>query len=251
VSLVSTVVDPILNLHGPPAYALVGALVFSEAALFVGFVLPGETAALLGGVLAHRQQVSLAGMAAVAVAAAIIGDSVGYEVGRHFGTRLVGTRVFARRQQGLVRAQQTLRAKGGRAVFLARFTAFLRAVMPGLAGTARMPYRRFLAFNAAGGIVWGTGVVLLGYLAGTSYAAIERTAGRGVTLAAAGIVLVALAVWRVRAHDDDGGVVTPPGPAVTYCEPPLDTALALITPPAGSPLSPAETTLAGPAGVRR
>ena len=82
-SLVSTVVDPILNLHGPPAYALVGALVFSEAALFVGFVLPGETAALLGGVLAHRQQVALAGIAAVAVAAAILGDSVGYEVGRH------------------------------------------------------------------------------------------------------------------------------------------------------------------------
>jgi membrane-associated protein len=105
VSLVSTVVDPILNLHGPPAYALVGALVFSEAALFVGFVLPGETAALLGGVLAHRQQVALAGIAAVAVAAAILGDSVGYEAGRHFGTRLLGTRVFARRQQGLVRAQ--------------------------------------------------------------------------------------------------------------------------------------------------
>src|ERR671937_1804863 len=118
-SLVSTIVDPILNLHGPPAYALVGGLAFSEAALFVGFVLPGETAVLLGGVLAHRQQMSLAGMAAVAVAAAITGDSVGYEVGRRYGTRLLGTRVFARRQQAVARAQQTLRAKGGRAVFLA------------------------------------------------------------------------------------------------------------------------------------
>ena len=84
-SLVSTVVDPILNLHGPPAYALVGGLAFSEAALFVGFVLPGETAVLLGGVLAHRQQVSLVAMASVALVAAITGDSVGYEVGRHFG----------------------------------------------------------------------------------------------------------------------------------------------------------------------
>ena len=199
-SLVSTVVDPILNLHGPPAYALVGALVFSEAALFVGFVLPGETAALLGGVLAHRQQVSLAGMAAVAVAAAIIGDSVGYEVGRHFGTRLVGTRLFARRQQGLVRAQQTLRATGGRAVFLARFTAFLRAVMPGLAGTARMPYRRFLAFNAAGGLVWGTAAVLAGYLAGASYAKVEKALGPGAAVVVLVLALVGLAVWRVRAH---------------------------------------------------
>jgi membrane protein DedA with SNARE-associated domain len=85
-------------------------------------------------------------------------------------------------------------------VFLGRFVAFLRAVMPALAGTAGMRYRRFLAFNAAGGIVWGTGVVLLGYLAGNSYAAVERTVGREVALALAGIVLVALVVWRVRAH---------------------------------------------------
>ena len=196
-SLVSTVVDPILNLHGPPAYALVGALVFSEAALFVGFVLPGETAALLGGVLAHRQQVALAGIAAVAVAAAILGDSVGYEVGRHFGTRLLGTRVFARRQQGLVRAQQTLRATGGRAVFLARFTAFLRAVMPGLAGTARMPYRRFLAFNAAGGLIWAVGFTVLGYLAGASYQKVEKIAGRASTALLA-ILILALLVVLIR-----------------------------------------------------
>jgi len=215
VSLVSAVVDPILNLHGPPAYALVGALVFSEAALFVGFVLPGETAALLGGVLAHRQQVSLTGMAAVAVAAAIIGDSVGYEVGRHFGTRLLGTRVFARRQQGLERAQQTLRATGGRAVFLARFTAFLRAVMPGLAGTARMPYRRFLAFNAVGGLIWAVGFVLLGYLAGASYQRVEKIAGRASAALLAILVLALLIVLirrrRRRDTDDTRSDDTPPG----------------------------------------
>ncbi len=54
-NMVSSLVDSILNLHGAPAYALVGGLAFSEAALFVGFVLPGETAVLLCGVLAHRQ----------------------------------------------------------------------------------------------------------------------------------------------------------------------------------------------------
>ena len=197
-SLVSTVVDPILNLHGPPAYALVGALVFREAALFVGFVLPGETTALLGGVLANRQQVSLAGIAA------ILGDSVGYEVGRHFGTRLLGTRVFARRQQGLARAQQTLRATGGRAVFLARFTAFLRAVMPGLAGTAWMPYRRFLAFNAAGGLIWAVGFTLLGYLAGASYQKAENIAGRASAALLTVLILAALIVLiRPRRRERD------------------------------------------------
>ena len=104
------------------------------------------------------------------------------------------------RRERLDRAREFLARRGGAAVFLGRFVAFFRAVMPALAGTAGMRYRRFLAFNAAGGIVWGTGVVLLGYLAGTSYAAVERTVGRGVALAVAGIVLGALAVWRVRAH---------------------------------------------------
>jgi membrane-associated protein len=83
--------------------------------------------------------------------------------------------------------------------------AFFRAVMPALAGTAGMRYRRFLAFNAAGGIVWGAGMVLLGYLAGTSYATVERTVGRDAAFAVAGIVLVALVVWRVRAHRTEHG----------------------------------------------
>jgi len=85
-------------------------------------------------------------------------------------------------------------------VFLGRFVAFFRAVMPALAGTAEMRYPRFLAFNAAGGIVWGTGVVLLGYLAGSSYAAVERTVGRGLAIALAVVVVVALVVWRIRRH---------------------------------------------------
>jgi membrane protein DedA with SNARE-associated domain len=138
-SVVSTIVDQILKLHGAPAYALVGGLAFAEAALFVGFVLPGETAVILGGVLAHEHKVSLPVIATVAVLAAIIGDSVGYEVGRLFGTRLLASRIFAKRRAGLEKGRDALRRHGGKAVFLARFTAFLRAVMPGLAGTARMP----------------------------------------------------------------------------------------------------------------
>ncbi|MBA3525029.1 MAG: DedA family protein, partial [Geodermatophilaceae bacterium] len=194
----SAVVDPILTLHGLPAYALVGGLSFAEAALFVGFVLPGETAVILGGVLAYQHQVSLPVIATVAVLAAILGDSVGYEVGRKFGPRLLKSRIFARHSAGLERGQQTLRDKGGRAVFLARFTAFLRAVMPGLAGTARMPYRRFLIFNAAGGLVWGLGFTLLGYLAGASYQRVEQIAGRASEVILAVVVLAVIGVVVLR-----------------------------------------------------
>jgi membrane-associated protein len=196
-SIISSIVDEILKLHGLAAYSLVGGLAFAEAALFVGFILPGETAVLLGGVLANQHRVSLLGIGAVAVLAAIIGDSVGYEVGRHFGTRLLGWRIFERRRAGLERGQQLLRDKGGRAVFVARFTAFLRAVMPGLAGTARMPYRRFLAFNAAGGLIWAAGFTLLGYLVGASYHTVENIAGRA-SEAILAVVVLAVIVFVIR-----------------------------------------------------
>lgn len=195
--VLTSVVDSILGLHGLPAYGLVGGLAFAEAALFVGFVLPGETAVLLGGVLAYQHQVSLPIIATVAVLAAITGDSVGYEVGRRFGTRLLASKFFARRRKGLEKGQRALRDNGGKAVFLARFTAFLRAVMPGLAGTAGMPYPRFLAFNAAGGLVWGLGFTLLGYVAGASYQKVAQVAG-WASEAILALIVVAVSVFVIR-----------------------------------------------------
>ena len=85
-------------------------------------------------------------------------------------------------------------------MFLGRFVAFFRAVMPALAGTARMRYPKFLAYNAAGGLVWGIGFTLLGFLAGNSYKTIEKTVGHGAALAVAAIVVSALILWRIRAH---------------------------------------------------
>ena len=128
------------------------------------------------------------------VAAATIGDNAD-QVGRHLGPPLVATcsRMVRRCRERLDRAREFPARPGGAAVFLGRFVASFRVIMAALAGTAGMRYRRSLAFNTAGGIVWNpTGVVLLGYLAGTSYAAVERTAGGGVALAFTGGVIVAL-----------------------------------------------------------
>ncbi len=196
----STVVDHILNAPAALVYLIVALLVFAEDALFVGFVLPGETAAIIGGVVANRSQVHLSLMVVVVVAAAIVGDTVGYEVGRHFGVRLLRLGVLKRHAQRLDNARDLLARRGGAAVFFGRFVAFFRAVMPALAGTARMPYPKFLAFNAAGGAVWGTAYVLLGFFAGNSYQRIEKAAGRGAAIAVAAIVIVAVIVWRVRRH---------------------------------------------------
>ncbi len=145
----TSIVDHLLNVRGVPVYLIVGLLVFAEDALFVGFVIPGETAAVLGGVIASRGHVHYPLIAAVAV-------------------------------------------------FLGRFVAFFRAVMPALAGTSRMRYPRFLAYNAAGGLIWGIGFTLLGYLAGNSYATVEKTVGRTAALAVLTLILLALLIWRLR-----------------------------------------------------
>jgi membrane-associated protein len=201
----SSVLHSVLDLHSWAAYLLVGFLAFAEAAIFVGFVLPGETAVVLGGVLANRGQVGLVQMIVVVVVAVIVGDSVGYEVGRRYGERVLRLPVLRKRAEALDKAAAYLRDKGGRAVFVGRFTAFLRAVMPGLAGTARMHYPRFLAFNAAGGIVWGTGFVLIGYLAGASYQRIEKVAGRASTALVVVVVLAVLInVIRLRRKERRG-----------------------------------------------
>jgi len=191
-------VDGILNIDPVLAYALVTCLVFAEDALFLGFLIPGETAAVLGGVIASRGEGQLWLMMVLVILAAVLGDTAGYEIGRHFGPRLLGLKILDRHRARLQKAQDFLRRRGGSAVFLGRFIAFFRAVMPGLAGIARMPYPRFLAFNAAGGVVWGAGFVLLGFLAGNSYEAVANTVGRDLAAAAAVLAVAALVILRVR-----------------------------------------------------
>lgn len=196
----SGLVDRLLGLPGWLVLLVTGAVVFAEDALFVGFVLPGETIALLAGAAAKLGHVSLAGVLVVVVVAAIVGDTVGYEMGRHLGPRALELGVLRKRRRRLDDAQDLLARRGGSAVFLGRWVAFFRAVMPALAGVARMPYPRFLAFNATGGLAWGVTVVLLGYAAGASYARVEQSLGRDAAVVVLAIVVVAVVVWRVRSH---------------------------------------------------
>nr|WP_202881469.1 DedA family protein [Pedococcus badiiscoriae] len=189
-------------LGAPPwlVYLIVGAVVFAEDALFVGFVLPGETLAIVGGVTASVGHTSLAGVLVVVIVAAVVGDSVGFEIGRMFGPRILGMKMLKRRRQKLESAQDFLRRRGGSAVFLGRWTAFFRAVMPALAGLSGMKYRVFLPWNAAGGIAWGATAVTAGYLAGESYHRVEKWLGRGAAAIVGLVVVVALVVWAIRRH---------------------------------------------------
>jgi undecaprenyl-diphosphatase len=166
---------------------------------FVGFVFPGEIAVLLGGVLAFQHQLPLAAALAAAVAGAVVGDTIGYEIGRHHGHRVLdGTLGRLLRREHVDRAERYLADRGGRAVFLGRFTAALRVLIPGLAGMAGMRYRTFLAYNAAGGALWAGGLVLAGYFAGTSWHRVEHVAGRASLVLALLAVLAAAVVIAAR-----------------------------------------------------
>ena len=191
-TIVTYVLDELQKLSGGLVYGLVALLVFGEAALFIGFVLPGETSVIVAGVVASKGHVNIVVLCVLVVIAAIVGDSVGYAVGHRYGEKLLTLPVIRHRQVALQRALEGLRQRGPIYVFVGRFTAFLRAVMPGLAGMSKMHYRRFLIANALGGLVWGVGYALLGYFAGAALSRIERYASwLGIGL----LVLVLVLAW--------------------------------------------------------
>lgn len=183
------------HFSGPVVYLLCGLLVFGEAAVLLGFVIPGETAALVGGALASLGHVNLVVVLVVVIVAAIAGDSVGYEVGKILGPWLVRHRPL-RGHRGVPKAEDLISRHGGPAVFLGRWVALARALVPGISGMSGMSYPKFLAFNAIGGITWGTTFVMVGYLAGSAYATVANRIGVYAIVVVAAIVL-GLVVWAL------------------------------------------------------
>jgi undecaprenyl-diphosphatase len=190
---VGHILEGILGLPPLIALALVFLLPALEASAFVGVLLPGEIGVILGGVLANQHKLPLAAVLVAGIAGAIIGDSIGYWVGKRYGERILAklpNRML--KPEHVERAEESVRKFGGKAVFVGRFTAALRALVPGMAGMARIHYGRFLAWNALGGAVWAAAFVILGYLAGSQYKTIEHYAnyiGLGL-LAAIGVFLL-------------------------------------------------------------
>jgi membrane protein DedA with SNARE-associated domain len=189
--MLGSITDSILRLPGWIVLLVIFLAPALEASVFLGFVIPGEIAVLLGGVLAHQGVISLGAAIAAAVLGAIIGDSIGYMVGRRWGRRMLrGTLgrlpiIKHRLDEHLDDAQAFVRRRKGSSVFLGRFTTILRVLVPGLAGMAEMHYPTFLAYNVAGGAIWGTGFVLLGYFGAASYRRVETFAsGAGLLLLA-------------------------------------------------------------------
>ena len=199
--------EGLLSLSGWAALAFLFVLPALEAPAFLGLVLPGEVALLLGGVLAQQDRIPLPAALAVGTAGALAGDSAGYWIGRCWGPRLLASRLGRRVGPGRLHRVESLLLRGGWALVVGRCTAGARVVLPGLAGMLGLRYRTFVLWTGAAATVWAVAHVLVGYAAGAGWRHIHQLTGQvGIALALA--VVVGLAVtWLLRRparrHDDE------------------------------------------------
>jgi undecaprenyl-diphosphatase len=199
---VEHLVEHVLSVPAWAALLVVFGLPFLEASIFLGLIFPGEIAVFLGGVIASHKihgapQIPLVVVLLVATGGAILGDQVGYFVGKLWGEQLLLK--LPRRLlpvEHIAKSRRAIRRLGAKAVIVGRWTAALRAFVPGLAGMAGMPYVRFAFANVVGGALWATLVVLLGYTAGTNWPSVYHTLSR-YSLYALIAVVVLLVVWFV------------------------------------------------------
>jgi membrane protein DedA with SNARE-associated domain len=200
-------IESVGNSVGAWLYVIAGALCFSEAAILVGMVLPGETALLVAGVFCAHHKLNLGVMIIVAVASAVAGDSVGFEFGKKFGPSLRRSRLgvwVGERRWSLV--DGFLHKHGGKAVLIGRLTALFRALIPSMAGMSGMRYRTFIVWNVIGGLIWAPGCVLLGYAFSKSLDVVGKTLTWAplIILALVVVAAVLLHIRRKRRETDEG-----------------------------------------------
>lgn len=150
------------------SYLGIALLIFAESGLFVGIFLPGDSLLFAAGLLSAGGFLAIEPLTFFVVVAAIVGDSVGYWFGSEMGEMLFKrkeSRFF--KQEYLRRTERFYQKYGGRAIVLARFVPIVRTIAPILAGAGSMKYRLFLAYNMLGGLLWGAGMLSLGFFLGS------------------------------------------------------------------------------------
>jgi membrane-associated protein len=149
-------------------YLMLFAIVFAETGLLVGFFLPGDSLLFTVGVVAGAGKLDIVAINVILMAAAIIGDGVGYSLGRRTGPRIFNrpnSRFFKR--EHLERTQKFYEKHGGKTIIYARFVPIIRTFAPFIAGVAGMKYSRFVSFNVFGGIGWVFLMTMSGYMLGS------------------------------------------------------------------------------------
>lgn len=192
----------LVDLSGLDSQAVVAVavvLILVQTGLVLGFVVPAGKAAVLSGVLAGLGEVSLALAWAGLVLAAIVGATVGFEVGRRHGDRVLAHRWLDRHQHRVARGRDLVQRRAAIAIVAGRTLAIFRATTPAMAGAVGVSRRTFLLWNVVGGVLWGTVFVGLGYVGATSAQDLTDRYGTGPLVGLLLAVLVAvLAVTVLR-----------------------------------------------------
>src|SRR4051812_48633053 len=190
--LLATLIDIPANV----GYAAVFALIAVET---MGIPVPAETALIAAALLAHRGQMDIGTLTVLAATAAILGDNVGFAIGRRFGRRvfLANGPLFKHRAKALEHGEPFFAKHGPKAVFLGRWVAGLRIASAWLAGMNKMSWPTFLFWNALGGICWAFGIVFGVYFAGRAAENAFDIAGPAA-LGAVAVALVAYVIYRRR-----------------------------------------------------
>ena len=193
-------------------YTVLVAIVFTETGLLVGFFLPGDSLLITAGLVAAAGGLDIWLLNLLLSAAAIVGDSVGYAIGYRTGPRIFRqeeSRWFSRKH--LIRTREFYERHGGKTIVLARFIPIIRTFAPVVAGVGQMEYRRFIAYNALGGVGWVVSMTWAGYVLGRSIPDIGRHIHVVVAIVVVLSVLpIGVEWWKARARAKRGATVSEP-----------------------------------------
>lgn len=232
---------------GEWTYLLVPLLAFLETGAFIGLLAPGETAMILGGVVAGQGEISVITLIGLVWIAAILGDGFSFWLGRRLGREFLvrhGPK-FRITPEVLERVEGFFEQHGGKAILLGRFVGIVRAMAPFLAGTGKMDFRRFLPYDILGAGLWATTFILLGFVFWQSLGSVLEYAkkgalGLGITISVIVGLIVAVR-WLSRESNRHelaermDRAVDRPGlrflrPAVRWVQGPLRFFIARLTP---------------------
>lgn len=183
---------------------MIAAVIFAESGLLIGFFLPGDTLLFGAGLYASQGKLSLGiwGLMVATIVAAILGDNVGYSIGRRSGPRLFKKKdSLLFKQEYVAKAEQFYTEHGGKTIIAARFMPIIRTFAPVVAGVGKMPRKKFFSYNIVGGVVWGAGMPLLGYTVGAKIPHLDQYIDK-VMLAVVAISFLLAAGHLFRAKEN-------------------------------------------------
>lgn len=209
--MAGNLLDALGRLTATVLYFAAFGLAFGEAAFLLDLVIPGEVGLVIVGAAGHQREASLPLLCALGALGAFAGDSFSWYLGRRFGVRLVDRWDWTRRlvRPRLDSAQVVLGARGGVAIFAARWIGALRALVPLVAGAAGVRYRTLLLWDLPAAVGWASAMVMLGWFLGDHVAEVVDRLGGYVSIA----VIAGLVVWYLVHRRRRGQSVLAEGPA--------------------------------------